>query len=67
MAYKTTETFNVMGMSCFGCEAKIEELLRSLDGVKSVKGNFPKSTVTVTYDPGRTNIIKMRESLKSRR
>lgn len=65
MANKTTETFKVQGMSCSGCEAMLEEALKSLDGIHFVKSDFANNTIKVTYDPGRTNIVKMRAALRN--
>jgi copper ion binding protein len=43
-------TLGVKGMSCSGCEAKIERILLRMNGVKQAKASFSGNTVTVTYD-----------------
>lgn len=65
MANKTIEIYKVQGMSCAGCEAMLEVSLQALDGVYKVEANFAQNIVTVTYDPGRTNMVKMRAVLKN--
>ena len=38
-------------MTCTSCEIKIENKLKKIAGINSVKASFSKATVTVTYDP----------------
>lgn len=45
-----SKKLTVDGMSCSGCEVKIQRKLLALDGVKSVKANYSKSIVEVIYD-----------------
>ena len=47
------ETLAVGGMSCTGCELKIEEKLKSLPGVLEASASHSGGTVKVAYDPGR--------------
>jgi len=43
--------FRARGMHCHGCEHAIETALRKLDGVASVKADYPTEFVSVVYDP----------------
>lgn len=43
-------TFQVKGMTCPSCELKIENILKKMEGVKSVKASLAKSTVAVDFD-----------------
>ncbi|HHV28503.1 urease accessory protein UreH domain-containing protein [Acetivibrio mesophilus] len=54
------------GMTCTGCETRIENVLKKLDGVTDVKAKYSSSTVYVAYDIKRIqpeNIIKAIEKL----
>lgn len=52
------------GMSCTGCEAVIEEVLKSLDGVFEVKASFAKNQVSITYEPRTISVGKMTAAVK---
>ena len=45
--------FHVGGMACPSCEIKIENNLKKIDGVESVKASLAGSTVEVNYDASR--------------
>lgn len=47
---KQEEFFTVGGMSCSGCELRIEEKLKSLPGVEEVSASFSEGKVQVLYD-----------------
>jgi copper chaperone CopZ len=47
--------FHVEGMTCSGCEAGVEQAIRSVDGVKSVEASSERSHAVVTFDPQRVN------------
>lgn len=47
------ETFYVLGMSCAGCAANVQEALKAGEGVLDAKVNFAASTVLVDYDQER--------------
>lgn len=47
----TTTVFRVEGMTCGGCEAGVEIVVKKLDGVASVDASFEDGTAAVTYDP----------------
>lgn len=43
--------YHVEGMTCAGCEASVEEAIRSVKGVKSVDASFKDSKAVVELDP----------------
>lgn len=49
--FKKEEFISVGGMSCSGCELRIEEKLRNLPGVEEVSANFADGKVRVLYLP----------------
>lgn len=42
--------FKVEGMMCGGCENRVQNALKTLDGVKNVVASHTKGTVTVTLN-----------------
>jgi copper chaperone CopZ len=60
-----TVTLNVYGMSCSGCENKIEEELMKSDGIKSVKADHTRNLVTVKYDNKKITLKKIKEIIKN--
>ncbi len=42
--------FNVEGMMCGGCENRVQNALKTIDGVKEVKADHVSGTVTVTLN-----------------
>ena len=45
-----TRTFHIGGMTCAACAGRIENAVRSLNGVSSCSANIGNNTATVTYD-----------------
>lgn len=43
-------TFKVEGMMCGGCENRVQNALKTIDGVDVVKANHVNGTVTVTLN-----------------
>lgn len=43
--------YHVEGMTCDGCEASVEQAIRSVKGVKSVDASFKDSRAVVDLDP----------------
>lgn len=52
---KKEEIITVGGMSCSGCELRIEEKLKNLPGIEEVSASFSKGKVRVLYDPEKTS------------
>lgn len=52
---KTVTTTFVTDLDCEGCAKKINDTLPYERGVKDVKIDVPTKSVTVTYDPAKTN------------
>ena len=43
-------TFNVEGMMCNGCENRVQNALKTIDGVENVVANHVDGTVVVTLN-----------------
>ena len=54
----------VGGMTCTGCETRIENTLKKLDGIVDVKAIYSSSNVYVTYDLNITNLNKIIEAVE---
>lgn len=46
------ETFSVQGMTCKHCEARVDRVLKALEGVSRVSASSDKDTVVVTLKRG---------------
>lgn len=57
-----TIVLQVTGMSCTGCEQRIDTVLRRLDGVRTVEADHTCGRVRVRFAPQKTN----REALAAR-
>ena len=42
--------FNVYGMSCSACAARVDKVVRELDGIKDVAVNLLTNQMTVDFD-----------------
>lgn len=51
----------VQGMHCGGCETIIEDTLNQIDGVTSVKADYQKSKVQVSFDADKTSLEFLQE------
>src|SRR5215204_6042559 len=45
-----THTYNVTGMTCSGCQARVQSLLSKVKGVKNVTIDLSKGEVTIDMD-----------------
>ncbi len=51
----------VKGMKCPGCDAIIEDAIRKIDGVLSVKANFDKEVLEVSFDSEKTGLTVIKK------
>lgn len=58
-----TVTFKT-SMHCAKCEKKVSENIGFEKGVKDLKTNLDQKTVTVTFDPSKTNKEKIAAAIK---
>jgi copper chaperone CopZ len=47
--------FNIIGMTCKGCEVHITHAVNKLDGIQSVKASYQKGQAIVQFDNTKTN------------
>jgi len=53
---KTIKHIKIKGMHCVGCEGKITESLKKIDGVEKVRVSYDKGTAKVLYDPEKVDL-----------
>ncbi|TDB62308.1 heavy metal translocating P-type ATPase [Arundinibacter roseus] len=54
----------VTGMSCAGCAASVESMLKHTDGVMEIGVNYANQSAQVTYDPAVISLTEMDEVLQ---
>ena len=59
-----THTFEVRGMSCSHCSARVEKALAAVKGVKSAKVDLEAKTATVTASESVT-LDSLKEAVKN--
>ncbi|MCP3027775.1 heavy metal translocating P-type ATPase [Halobacillus sp. A5] len=57
------QTFDISGMTCAACAARIEKRLNQMDGVSKAAVNFAMEKVTVDYDQGQVTTDEMEEAV----
>ena len=57
-------TMKVKGMTCGGCVASVERVLRGLQGVEHVDVSLQRGEATVQYEPGRVDEAKLRAAIE---
>ncbi len=46
-----TRVLHIAGMTCTGCESRIENTLKKVEGIEAAKAIFSSSNVYITYNP----------------
>ena len=44
------EQFDITGMTCSACSARVDKAVAAVEGVKNVSVNLLKNTMSVSYD-----------------
>jgi Cu2+-exporting ATPase len=57
-------TVQILNMSCAGCAATVQKILRKQPGVRSADVNFAARTASVGYDNVLTDVSKLREAVR---
>ena len=57
--------FEVIGMTCGGCEAHIEHAVHELEGIFEVKASFQDANTIVKFDSSTTNLEAVLTAIKS--
>ncbi len=59
------KVLNIEGMTCTGCEMRIEKALQKLDGVVEVRALYVNSQVYVTYDARAVGLKQISETIEN--
>jgi Cu+-exporting ATPase len=57
--------FNIEGMSCASCSARIEKVVSGMAGVESAEVNLPANLGLVRFDPQQVSLRQIREKIDS--
>ncbi len=60
-----SKQLTVSGMTCSGCEMKIERKLKAMDGIKEVKASYGSSKVNVSFDVTKVTLSKIKQTISS--
>jgi copper chaperone len=58
-----TTVLKVNGMTCGGCVHSVKNVLERIQGVTSAEVSLEKAQATVTYDPAKADVNRMREAV----
>ncbi len=53
----------VKGMTCSGCEMKIEKKLKAINGISSAKASYIIGKVSVTYDESKVRLSQIKQTI----
>lgn len=59
-----TLTLPVEGMTCASCVARVEKVLRHVDGVSNASVNLASERVTLAFDPSKTDLPRLAEAVE---
>jgi len=59
-----TEEFEVIGMHCTSCARLVEMAVGELEGVVSVKVDYPSGRASVEYDPGSVAAAELNKAVE---
>lgn len=62
-AIKTID-ITVEGMTCTGCENAIQESVKNIEGISSVKADYKAGKVTVSYDSVKNDLAAIKEAIQ---
>lgn len=62
---KEEVTLKIGGMSCASCAQSIEKALKNTEGVLEANVNFATEKATVSFDPERVNLERLKEVIES--
>ena len=58
------QLFQVEGMMCGNCEARLTRVLQALEGVNAVEASHQEGTCDVTYDDTKLNVDVIKEAIE---
>lgn len=58
------QVFDVTGMSCAACQARVEKAVRGCKGVSQADVNLLQNTLRVTYDPAQVSLSQLEQAVR---
>uniref|UniRef100_UPI00402A7690 heavy metal translocating P-type ATPase n=1 Tax=Turicimonas muris TaxID=1796652 RepID=UPI00402A7690 len=58
------EHFDVTGMSCSACSARVQKAVKALNGIDDVNVNLLKNSMVVDFDPTKTGTEQIEDAVK---
>jgi copper chaperone len=59
-----TITIGIKGMTCGGCVANVQRVLKAIDGVGNVDVSLEQEQATIEYVPGQVNPARLRSAVE---
>ena len=59
-----TITIGIKGMTCGGCVANVQRVLKALDGVGNVDVSLEREEANIEYTPGRVDPARLRSAIE---
>ena len=60
-----TITYDIVGMTCAGCEASVRNAAQDVEGVLEAKASYDSQTATVSFDKTKVQPEKIKEAINS--
>lgn len=60
----TNKTFQVNGMKCVHCKARVENALQALDGVSKAEASVENKNVCIEYDEAKTDEAAFKKAVE---
>ena len=57
--------FEIVGMTCTGCEGHVEHAVAELEGIGQVDASYQESNTIVVFDPQQTSIDEITKAIES--
>ena len=57
-------TIKIGGMTCGGCVASVQRVLKKLDGVEKVDVSLDQAQANISYDAARVNEAQLRSAIE---
>lgn len=59
-----TATLKIKGMTCGGCVASVERVLKALDGVEAAEVSLDEAQAKVSYSGDRVDLPRLRSAVE---
>lgn len=60
-----TVTYDILGMTCIGCEAAVNNVAQQVEGVLEVKASYETQTATISFDKSKVQPEQIKQAINS--